>query len=233
MGPVPPDLLVPPSLAFVYEYWQRMRPKRIPSFPDSCVLPGEWVLAVGHCRGLKEAIEQEFKAKCAEKMAEIARGWEQHELVCAWMRKLMDCRVPGDIVSVEYGMHPLLDPLYCPVLHCSLLCAVDRARPRWECCPQGDGGLPCVLLVRQLKRLQESALVVLAAGTPAREVRAELVSGDCPGPCRVPVEPGEGNLNGHLACTERGGEYDVLFVGENNLCLRRIVRRARKQCGLA
>lgn len=113
MGPVPPDLLVPPSLAFVYEYWQRMRPKRIPSFPDSCVLPGEWVLAVGHCRGLKEAIEQEFKTKCAEKMAEIARGWEQYELVCAWMRKLMDCRVPGDIVSVEYGVHPLLDPLYC------------------------------------------------------------------------------------------------------------------------
>lgn len=235
LDPLPPDPLVPPSLAFVYEYWRRMWPRRVPSFPDSCVLPGEWVLAVGSGRGLREAIEQELEAKCAEKIAEIARGWEQYELVCAWMRSLMDCRVPGEIMSVEHGVHPLLDPLYCIAAYCVRSAVPDpdgnvlhRVTADSLACCWFDSlkdcrNQPSWSLLRAPLHVEYGQNWFLTI-TPAHVVSRWSLK-------RRTIA--EFAVNGHLACTERGGECDVLFVGENDLCLRQVARRARKQCGLA
>lgn len=235
LGPAPPDPVVPPSLAFVYEYWQRVRPRGVPSFPDSCVLPGEWVLAVDGGWGLREAIEQELEAKCAESMAEIARGWEQYELICAWMRDLMGCSVPGEIVSVEYGVHPMLPPLYCittydvrsavpgpdgAVLH---RVTADSLASCWFDSLKGRRDQP------SWSRLRAPLHVEYGRNWFLVVVPAHVLS-------RWSLKQGvmvEFNVSEYLACVDRGGEFVVLFLGENDLCLKRVIRRARERCGLA
>jgi len=235
LGPLPPDLLVPPSLAFVYEYWQRVRPTRVPSFPDSCVLPGEWVLAVDGCRGLREAIEQELEAKCAEKMVEIARGWEQYELVCAWIRELNRCGTPAEVVSVEYGVHPLLSPLYCiaaydvraavpgpdgAVLH---KVAADSLASCWMRSLKGRRDQPSWSLLRAPLYVEYGRNWFLVV------VPAHVLS-------RWSLERGavvEFNVSGYLACVDRAGECETLLLDEKSFCLKRVIRRARERCGLA
>lgn len=235
LGPVPPDPLVPPSLAFVYEYWQRVRPRRIPSFPDSCVLPGEWVLAVDGGRGLREAIERELEAKCAEKMAEIARGWKEYDLVCTWLRELNRCGTPAEVVSVEYDVHPLLDPLCCIVaynvrsavpapdgtdLH---RVAADSLASCWLDSLKGRRDQPSWSLLRAMLHVEYGRNWFLTL-IPARVVS------------RWNLESGTTvwfNIGGYLACVDRSGEFAVLVLDREDLCLRRIVRRVKEQCGLA
>jgi hypothetical protein len=234
LGPLPPDPSVPPSLAFVYEYWCRVWPKRIPPFPDGCVLPGEWVLALEDCRGLRKVIEDELEAKCTEKMAEITRGWEQYDLVCAWIQELSSCGTPAEVVSVEYGVHPLLDPLYC-----------IRAYTVRSAVPDPDGASVYRVTAENLATCVSDSLkghsrpswsllsapvyVEYGEGSfltvfPGRVVsRWNLEQGRA---CNITVD-------GYLACVDRGGHPALVLLDERSGCLRRVVRQAREQCGLA